>query len=170
MLSLNRFPSVTIDPVFASVTSWRFVLCWLLLAPIAQAQKPGPEPPSGLKRWDRRTLKQVPKTKWLDRTGAVHLLLYQGEPYDGLDTEVFAFYASPATLGEAEPNAPYPGVVLIHGGGGTAFAEWVWLWAKRGYAAIAMDLSGSRPMAPVYDAQGVPVPNQASKSDMHAPL
>lgn len=44
-----------------------------------------------------------------------------------------------------------PGVVLIHGGGGTAFADWVHLWAKRGYAAIAMDLSGSRPPEPEFD-------------------
>ncbi|MEM6916735.1 MAG: dienelactone hydrolase family protein, partial [Verrucomicrobiota bacterium] len=44
-----------------------------------------------------------------------------------------------------------PGIVLIHGGGGTAFSDWVWLWAKRGYAAIAMDLSGRRPPAPAFD-------------------
>ena len=33
-------------------------------------------------------------------------------------------------------------MVLVHGGGGTAFPEWVELWRKRGYAAIAMDLAG----------------------------
>jgi dienelactone hydrolase len=37
----------------------------------------------------------------------------------------------------------------------------VYLWAKRGYAAIAMDLSGSRPIDPLYDANGTPVRNQA---------
>mgnify|MGYP003338076015 FL=1 len=42
-------------------------------------------------------------------------------------------------------KAPWPGVVLVHGGGGTAFAEWVTLWAERGYVAIAMDLAGCRP-------------------------
>ena len=57
----------------------------------------------------------------------------------------------------------YPGVVLIHGGGGTAFAEWAWLWAQRGYAAIAMDLSGHRPPTPIYDDQGVPIKNQAAR-------
>jgi dienelactone hydrolase len=36
-------------------------------------------------------------------------------------------------------------MVLIHGGGGTAFAEWVRLWNKRGYAAIAMDTGGLLP-------------------------
>ncbi|MCB1208020.1 MAG: prolyl oligopeptidase family serine peptidase, partial [Verrucomicrobiales bacterium] len=55
----------------------------------------------------------------------------------------------------AKPGAKFPGVVCIHGGGGTAFADWVYLWAKRGYAAIAMDLNGSRPPDPEYDANGV---------------
>ena len=36
-------------------------------------------------------------------------------------------------------------VVLVHGGGGTAFAEWVRLWTKRGYCAIAMDTCGCVP-------------------------
>jgi cephalosporin-C deacetylase-like acetyl esterase len=37
-------------------------------------------------------------------------------------------------------------MVLVHGGGGTAFREWARLWAERGYAAIAMDLAGHRPI------------------------
>ena len=36
-------------------------------------------------------------------------------------------------------------MVLVHGGGGTAFAEWVRIWNKRGYAAIAMDTCGALP-------------------------
>lgn len=36
-------------------------------------------------------------------------------------------------------------MVLVHGGGGTAFADWAKLWAGRGYAAIAMDLCGAVP-------------------------
>lgn len=35
-----------------------------------------------------------------------------------------------------------PGMVCVHGDGGPAFRQWVELWVKRGYAAIAMDLSG----------------------------
>jgi hypothetical protein len=37
-------------------------------------------------------------------------------------------------------------MVLIHGGGGTAFEEWVRLWVGRGYAAIAMDNCGQIPV------------------------
>jgi len=36
-------------------------------------------------------------------------------------------------------------MVLIHGGGGTAFADWVRLWTARGYAAIAMNTCGCLP-------------------------
>ena len=114
--------------------------------------------------WNLTELKRPPTMHWLSLEGPVRSLMYTGEKFHGRDTEVFAFYASPSTLGESQPDAKFPGVVLIHGGGGTAFAEWAWLWAKRGYAAIAMDLSGNRPIDPIYDAAGTPVPNQAAKS------
>ena len=39
-------------------------------------------------------------------------------------------------------------MVLVHGGGGTAFDYWVRLWNSRGYAAIAMDLCGCTPEPP----------------------
>lgn len=101
--------------------------------------------------WKLTELDQAPAMQWIDETSTVRSLLYTGEPFEGHATDVFAFYASPATLGNAKPGQKFPGVVLIHGGGGTAFAEWVNLWAMRGDAAIAMDLSGSRPTDPVFD-------------------
>ncbi len=39
----------------------------------------------------------------------------------------------------------WPGMVLVHGGGGKAFRDWAEHWAKRGYVALAMDLSGNGP-------------------------
>lgn len=128
----------------------------LALFPAAlHAEKVGP--------WDLDALKTtVPEMKWVKQGEAVHSLLYAGEKFEGKDTEVFAFYASPLTLGMAKPGAKFPGVVLIHGGGGTAFADWAHLWAKRGYAAIAMDLAGSRPPDPLYDEKtGAPKGHQA---------
>ena len=102
--------------------------------------------------WDMQQLSQAPDLEWIDQTSPVHSLLYVGEPYEGKPTQVFAYYASPSTLADDSKQTDdraqgeYPAVVLIHGGGGTAFREWAELWAKRGYAAIAMDLAGSRPV------------------------
>lgn len=115
--------------------------------------------------WDLdKLLATTPSMKWVKQEGPVHSLLYEGEKFLGNETEVFAFYASPLTLDPASPKKKFPGVVLIHGGGGTAFAEWTWLWARRGYAAIAMDLSGSQPPDPAYDGDGKPLSN-AHKPD-----
>jgi dienelactone hydrolase len=115
-------------------------------------------------------LQNAPSMQWVDQSGPIHSLLYTGEEYQGQATEVFAFYASPATLGEAHAAGKYPGIVLIHGGGGTAFAEWAWLWAKRGYAAIAMDLAGHRPIEPLYAADGIPVAHQANQPETRTRL
>ena len=113
--------------------------------------------------WNVTEWKKAPAMRWVDQGGPVHSLFYTGENYKGRATEVFAFYASPATLGKADGAKKFPAVVLIHGGGGTAFAEWAWLWAQRGYAAIAMDLGGSQPISPEYDPNtGTPVLNQTA--------
>ncbi|MCC7339063.1 MAG: prolyl oligopeptidase family serine peptidase [Pirellulaceae bacterium] len=102
--------------------------------------------------WDMGRLSQAPDVEWIDQTSPVHSLFYVGEPFEGKPTQVFAYYASPSTLADdseqtdEESQEKYPAVVLIHGGGGTAFREWAELWAERGYAAIAMDLAGSRPI------------------------
>ncbi len=132
------------------------LLCWTGLAPHGVAAEQ-------VGAWNLTELKKTPEMRWINRTGAVQSLVYTGEKFQGNSTEVFAFYASPATLGaEVKTGTKFPAVVLIHGGGGTAFADWAWLWAKRGYAAIAMDLAGSRPPDPVYDAKtGAPVGHQS---------
>jgi len=121
------------------------LLTFFALCPSLFAEKVGP--------WDLEALiNNVPAMRWARQDQPVHSLTYAGEKYQGHSTEVFAFYASPITLGnDVKPGTKFPGVVLIHGGGGTAFADWVHLWAKRGYAAIAMDLSGSRPPDPEFD-------------------
>lgn len=69
-------------------------------------------------------------------------LFYEGLPWQGKPTRVFAWYGAP----ERKPGEEkLPAMVLAHGGGGTAFDEWVRIWNRHGYAAIAMDLEGTLP-------------------------
>jgi dienelactone hydrolase len=97
--------------------------------------------------WDLKRLGEPPDFQWVDAEGPVRALMYRGELYQGQPTRVFAYYATPGSLaGDVTRDANLPAVVLVHGGGGTAFREWAELWAKRGYAAIAMDLAGCRPV------------------------
>lgn len=92
--------------------------------------------------WDLNKLHKPPALKWLNQSGNVWSLIYSGLPYAGQETSVFAHYASPQTLNKADNGRTFPAIVLIHGGGGTAFGKRVEHWAERGFAAIAMDLGG----------------------------
>ncbi|MCE6991826.1 S9 family peptidase [Dyadobacter sp. CY323] len=94
--------------------------------------------------WDLGQLSKAPEVEWLDKKSPVHTLLYKSVAYDGHPTQVFAYYSNPNLLnGITNRKNKFPGIVLIHGGGGKAFKEWVEKWASEGYAAIAMDLSGN---------------------------
>ena len=71
----------------------------------------------------------------------------QAISFDGLDmngkkTRVFAYVGLPEG---ASAENPVPAMVLVHGGGGHAYMEWVRLWNERGYAAIAMETTGDFP-------------------------
>ena len=72
----------------------------------------------------------------------VQAYFLQSVDYIGAPTYVFAFVGIPAT---ATKDSPVPGVVLVHGGGGTAFPDWVKMWNDKGYAAIAIDTEGKIP-------------------------
>lgn len=71
-------------------------------------------------------------------------IYYEGELFNGRPTEIFAYYCTPGILnGDPSLDKNLPAIVCLHGGGGRAFPEWVESWAKKGYAAIAMDWSGN---------------------------
>jgi len=94
--------------------------------------------------WDLGTLSRPPQVYPATNVAdGVQAGFFTGLPYRGQPTRVFAYYRVPTN---ATTRARVPGVVLVHGGGGTAFAEWVRLWTGRGYAAIAMDLCGCVPV------------------------
>ena len=117
------------------------LLSLILLTTSALARSPLPLPATT--PWNLKALERVPAFGWLDESKPIREIFYEGEPYEGRSTGVFAYYASPATLGiDKTPGKKFPGAVLIHGGGGNAFEQWVEVYAKRGYAAISMDLAG----------------------------
>ncbi len=90
--------------------------------------------------WNLAKLKETPTATWGERKGLVQEVFYEGEPFSGKPTRVFAYYARPEKV-----EGRLPAMVCVHGGGGKAFPEWTTLWAQRGYAAIAMDLAGVGP-------------------------
>lgn len=103
--------------------------------------------------WDVAKLRRPPRLYPAEpelQVPGLSAIYFDGLPYRGEETRVFAYYGVPA-----QPEGrPVPAVVCAHGGGGTAFAEWVQIWNERGYAALAMDLEGHVPVGspPVWQA------------------
>lgn len=75
--------------------------------------------------------------------GGIKAILIDGIDYKGEPTKFFAYYGLPEG---ASPDNPAPAMVLVHGGLGTAFWEWVKVWNELGYAAISMDTTGRLPI------------------------
>jgi dienelactone hydrolase len=57
--------------------------------------------------------------------------------WKGQPTKVFAWLGLPEKV-----EGKVPGIVLVHGGGGTAFKEWVQKWNDQGFAAISIAVEG----------------------------
>ena len=94
--------------------------------------------------WDTAALFAAPKVHATRECPSppMRAFFYEGAEYKGRPTRVFAYYAAP----EGKPPAGgWPAVVCAHGGGGTAYPEWVKQWNDHGYAAVAMDLEGHLP-------------------------
>ena len=100
--------------------------------------------------WDTTQFFKPPKTFSTDQIKFdfkvppnVKPIFLEGPDYQGKKTRIFAWYGLPG-----KSNGKIPGVVLVHGSGGTAFATWVKKWTDRGYGAIAVDTSGNLPLGP----------------------
>jgi len=92
--------------------------------------------------WDIDSLHEIPRVfpaGGFDESGGILPIFIEGPRWKGKPTRIFAW------MGVPDSGSRLPGMVLVHGGGGTAFREWVELWNGRGYAAIAMDTCGSVP-------------------------
>jgi len=69
--------------------------------------------------------------------GTVRAIFYDALPWQGKPTRVFAWIGLPA-----RHTGKVPGIVVVHGGGGTAFKEWVQKWNDQGFAAISIAVEG----------------------------
>lgn len=82
--------------------------------------------------------------------GSLRPLFFDALPYEGKPTRAFAW------LGLPEKRAgKVPGMVLVHGGGGTAFKDWVKEWNDRGYAAISVAVEGQTDLKDDQATEGV---------------
>jgi dienelactone hydrolase len=108
------------------------------------------------------TLRHAPNWQLADgfatRDPNIKAIFFDGKPYKGKPTRVFAYVGIPAH----KPGEKVPGMVLMHGGGGTAYENWVKDWNDRGYAAISIDHYGRAP-------NGGPLETDADPHDMGGP-
>lgn len=96
------------------------------------------------KIWNLPEIQQIPETcdaRDFKQDG-LNAIFYDNVPYKGKKTKAFAWYGFPEG---ASAENPVPGMVLVHGGGGTAFSDWCRHWIDLGYAVIAMDNCGGVP-------------------------
>ncbi|MCX5653295.1 MAG: acetylxylan esterase [Planctomycetota bacterium] len=103
--------------------------------------------------WDMAALSKTPAIHPATERPAngMRSFFYEGADYKGNPAWVFAYYAAP---GGTPPAGGWPAAVCAHGGGGSAYPDWVREWNKHGYAAIAMDLEGHLPGGKHHGAEG----------------
>ena len=115
---------------------------------VAMALSVHGEPPAArdpAKVWNIEHLKESPRVREYPKEfrGEATPILIEGEPFEGRETWCFAYYGTPEWASSANKA---PAIVLVHGGLGTAYPEWVRMWVRRGYAAICVDTCGALPV------------------------
>jgi cephalosporin-C deacetylase-like acetyl esterase len=101
------------------------------------------------------TCAAAPKTydaEGFKAAGPVHAIFYEALPWNGKPTRAFAWIGLPA-----KHEGKAPGIVLVHGGGGTAFKEWVQKWNAQGFAAISIAVEGQTDVDEKKEPKGRPV-------------
>jgi dienelactone hydrolase len=128
-------------------------LALFLISTVTPARAAESRPMKRLMPWNTAALAKTPKVHPAPARPAkgMRSLFYEGAVYKGKPTWVFAYYAAPQG---APPAGGWPAVVLAHGGGGTAYPEWVKDWNRKGYAALAMDLEGHLPGGGHFGVEG----------------
>lgn len=74
--------------------------------------------------------------EWVEDGVRFQKVYFTSEVWEGEPVRVFAYTGVPVGARKV------PGVLHIHGGGQTAYLEWVKFWTKRGYGAVSLDWCG----------------------------
>jgi len=96
----------------------------------------------------KEPLEIVTVRKWTEDGSDMHAFYFTGETYEGEKARIYAVYGAPKNT-----SKKLPAVLHIHGGGQTAFVEWLKFWNRRGYAALTFNWGGewdNRPRAAVW--------------------
>lgn len=89
--------------------------------------------------WDINELSHQEVNSWdvgLNYSSNIKAIFYQGQIYKDEQTQIFAYLGIPTS---EMPEGGYPAIILVHGGLGRAFPDWVKMWTDKGYVAIAPD-------------------------------
>ncbi len=109
--------------------------------------------------WDVDKLYQLIPDSWdagVFYAPNVKGIYFQGETFKDEETNIYAYIGVPTT---PMPEGGYPAIVLIHGGLGKAFGDWVKMWTDKGYVAIAPDFDAqmSTPVSGAYQTVNNPL-------------
>ena len=96
--------------------------------------------------WEESLFTTVPQTKAAEVTYGSALRMeafkFQSVGYakKELDsTWVFATIGTPSQKDFPMPEGGYPAVILLHGGGGQVYTDWINWWTNKGFVALAFD-------------------------------
>jgi dienelactone hydrolase len=99
------------------------------------------------KYWDFSKLKDAPKYEKVNFKDSkfpnLETIMFEGMAVEGKPAPVFAYVGYPQS---PVPQGGFPSIVLVHGGGGTAFPRHVRFWNEKGFAVIALDWYNQRPI------------------------
>lgn len=108
----------------------------------ASADALGPDPFASLEKSPPQILRELPPEGPSPVGVTLRRVVFRSRD----DSEIFAVVATPAPAAEGglprKTNEKLPGILVLHGGGGSAEVEKAIHWAQRGYIAVAPDLPG----------------------------
>ena len=109
------------------------------------------------KYWSFNDLTSVPKFRDCRHLGCeypgLRPLLVEGVGPNGTNAEFFCYYALPES---PKPADGFPAVLLVHGGGGSAYPKWIDMWRKKGFAVLASDWYNQYPRPGIASIAALP--------------